>query len=279
MFANASWQPTKIERVISVVQTSTRPLHVVTDKGLALVKYMGNRLGEDALICELLGTALARCIGLYTPDFAVVAIKSIEVLDPFITICDGPAFFSKWEHAVPLSPNSSLLANVRHKDHIAKLVTFDTWVRNKDRFSMDYGGRYENNNFDNVLFKPDKRKTSLLVIDHSHAFTETTLADELDEGWVSEKIVYGLFDEFKPILKANDVQLALEAIRRIDVAKLRAICDAVPREWGMTAALSERLASLITLRAEALCEWLSGALFNQLELNLIGKGQDEQVQF
>lgn len=272
MFESAGWKPTKIERVISVKQTSTRPLHVVTDQGVALVKYMGNKQGNDALICELLGTALARCIGLNTPDFSVSPIKSLDAHDPFIKIDDGPAFFSRWETAVPLSPNSTMLVNLRHKDHLAKLVAFDTWVRNKDRFSDDYDGEHENKNFDNLLFAPDKKKTALLVIDHSHAFTETTLEDELDEGWAAEKTVYGFFGEFKPFLKVKDIQLALDAIRRIDELKLKAICDAIPKEWGMTEALAKRLSSLIALRAEALCGWLPGALFEQMELDLRGRG-------
>ena len=272
MFVSTGWNPTKIERVISVKQTSTRPLHVVTDQGAALVKYMRNRQGNDALICELLGTALARCIGLHTPDFSVLPIKSIDAHDPFINIDDGPAFFSRWETAVSFSPNSTMLLNLRHKDHLAKLVAFDTWVRNKDRFSDDYDGEHENKNFDNLLFAPDKRKTALLVIDHSHAFTETTLEDELDEGWATEKIVYGLFDEFKPFLNAKDVQLALQAIHRIDELKLKAICDRIPKEWGMTETLACRLSSLIALRAQTLCRWLPGALFEQMELDLTGKG-------
>ncbi len=268
LYAGIHWQPRIIERVNDIKDTSTRPLVVVTDEGLALVKYMGNRAGLDALICELIGCELANLVGLDTPDFAVCNIPNIPVRDPFIQIEQGPAFFSRWEQAIPLSPNSLMLKNLRDKSKIALLVVFDTWVRNKDRFSIDYGGEHENNNFDNLLFKPDKRKTRLLVIDHTHAFTETTLDDEINDDWITERVVYGLFDEFKPILNRNDVQSALSSIGRIDVATIRAICENVPREWGMTTALAQLLSECLVARGQDMQGWLANYLFAQLELNL-----------
>jgi len=56
-------------------------MHVVTDVGPALVKYMGNRQGLDALICEVVGSELANLVGLTTPDFAIADIP--EMILPF----------------------------------------------------------------------------------------------------------------------------------------------------------------------------------------------------
>jgi hypothetical protein len=271
VYAGIHWQPRIIERVTEIKDTSTKPLVVVTDVGLALVKYMGNRAGLDALICELVGCELANLIGLETPDFALSQIPHIPVPDPFIQVEQGPAFFSRWEQAIPLSPNSKMLKNIRDTSKIALLVVFDTWIRNKDRFSVDYNGEYQNANFDNILFTPDKRKTRLLVIDHTHAFTETTLDDEINHEWVLEREVFGLFDEFKPILNRKDVLSALSTISRIDADTIKTICEDVPRQWGMTSALAQHLSDCLVARANEMQSWLANSIFDQMELNLEGK--------
>jgi hypothetical protein len=266
MRSGISWRPTRVERVNNVLGTSTRPLHVVTDAGNALVKYMGNRAGSDALVTELLAAELAVAIGLRTPEFAVHSIPAIETTDPMVTVHAGPAFFSKWEVAQSLAPNSKLLANLRRPSDVALLVAFDTWIRNKDRFARDQDG--ETLNYDNVLLVPDKKKTQLLVIDHSHAFAETTLEDELDENWATEQAIYGLFNEFAPMLTRGDVMSALDAISRVALSDIRDICHSPPPEWGFTAASANRLSGLLAQRAELMRGWFRSALFAQAELDL-----------
>ena len=168
---------------------------MTTSDGPAIVKYLGNPAGEEALICELVGTEIANLLSLRTPDFAISDITSMEIpSDPPANVREGPAFFSRWEEATALSPNSSLLLKVRNKADIAKVVVFDTWIRNPDRFVSlaDRCGAGETANFDNLLFRGDKRMAEVLVIDHTHAFVETTLEDELDNDWINEQYVYGL---------------------------------------------------------------------------------------
>jgi len=269
MRAGRDWQPSHIVRVNRVVESSTRPLHAVTDKGTALVKYMGNRAGPDSLITELLAAELATAIGLHTPDFAVVPIPAIKTPNPLVTVSEGPAFFSRWEQAHPLSPNSELLANLREPAHVPLLVTFDTWIRNKDRFSNDFDGT--NMNYDNILFRADKRKSQLLVIDHSHAFAESTLEDEINDGWISEETVYGLFNEFSPMLTRARIESALTAIRQVEIDQIEDICRSIPTDWGMTASLTKRISHCLVERAKHMQQWLPNSLFAQMELDLEGK--------
>lgn len=268
--AGASWQPSRIERVNTVLNTSTKPLLVVTDQGTALLKYMGNRAGLDALVTELLAAELANTIGLRTPDFALLSIPEIETSDPLVSVQSGPAFLSRWEQAQSLSPNSHLLANLRTKSDVARLVVFDTWIRNKDRFSDDANGGVLN--YDNILFRADIRKTQLLVIDHSHAFAETSLEDEINENWATEQIVYGMFNEFAAILTRRDVKSALDTLCGVAADELGEICLSPPREWGFSAGLANQLAALLIRRANLMKEWLPDALFDQLELNLEQEG-------
>ena len=269
MLAGLHWQPARIERVNRVLATSTKPLLVVTDAGTALVKYMGNRAGLDALVTELLAAELAGRVGLRTPDFAVVEIPDIETNDPLVTVQGGPAFFSRWEQAQSLSPNSKLLANLRRPSDVALLVVFDTWIRNKDRFADDADGGVLN--YDNILFKPDKRKTQLLVIDHSHAFAETSLEDEIHDFWATEETVYGLFNEFAPMLTRHDVKSALDTLCAVAIGEIRDICLSPPPEWGFTAGTANRLADLLVTRANRMSDWLPDAIFDQMELDLDGK--------
>jgi len=124
-------------------------------------------------------------------------------------------------------------------------------------------------NFDNLLLRRDKRKVELLVIDHTHAFVETTLEDELGQAWVDERTIYGLFRQFEPFLTRKSVDRALAAVKQIDLATVEHICDGVPRAWGMTQALSDRLSSCVIDRGEKLASWLPSALFEQYEMDLV----------
>ncbi|MEQ1403785.1 HipA family kinase [Neorhizobium sp. Rsf11] len=252
-----------------MLSTSTKPLHVMTDEGAALVKYMGNRAGLDALVSELLAGELAGKVGLRTPDFAVVDIPIIETSDPFVTVQPGPAFFSRWEQAQSLAPNSKLLASLRDPGDVSRLVVFDTWIRNKDRFADDPNGTLLN--YDNILFKADKRKTQLLVIDHSHAFAETSLEAEMHDDWATERVVYGLFNEFLPMLKRSDVKSAIDTVLALAIEEIETICQSTPVQWGITAAVADRIAELLVRRANLMSEWMPDAIFAQLELDFDGK--------
>lgn len=79
VFAGQNWQPSLIERVTRVLNTSTKPISAVTDDGAAIVKYMGNPQGLVALVCELIGSELANYMGLKTPDFAIMNIPVLEL--------------------------------------------------------------------------------------------------------------------------------------------------------------------------------------------------------
>lgn len=276
MFAGKNWQPTAVERVTRVLSSSTRPLIAVTDKGPAIIKYIDKRAGNDALIGELVCGELANMMGLKTPDFAILSIPEFVIShEGHALVASGPAFASKWTEATALSPRSTLLQKLRRPDDVAKLVVLDTWIRNKDRFSAPSSGANGVENYDNVLLKRDKRMVELLIIDHSHALSETTIEDELGQPWVDEEAIYGLFEEFEPFLTHKSVNAALTKIVEIDQAWIRQVCASVPRQWGMTDGLADRLSSCLAQRGRKLAAWLPAALFEQYEMNF---GQGEGVR-
>jgi hypothetical protein len=267
--AGSSWRPTRIERVVRVMESSTMALYVETDVGPAVLKYMGNRQGEIALCCELVGTELACAIGLITPPFAVMEIPELSIPhQPFVQPRAGPAFLSKWVPSVAFSPSVEprLLKKLRNREAPAKLIVFDTWVRNKDRFSPTNGGAAVENR-ENLLFAQDGRMTQMVVIDHTHALVETTF-DELGTDWVKEEVVYGQFPQFAAFVTPRAVKDALARICSEDKDALNSICDSVPREWGMTGTVSALLAQSLQQRAARMQEWLPKSLFDQGELDV-----------
>lgn len=243
---------------------------IATDEGSALVKYIGNSQGCDALICDLVGTELARLMGLYTPEFAVMAIPSFEISKPIIQTEAGPAFCSKWiDEAHPLSPNARLLNKLRNKGDIAKLVVFDTWIRNSDRCPDVDNPNDRASNWDNLLFAPDKRMVQMIVIDHTHIFVEGTLEDDLgNDDFITEEVVFGLFDQFKPHLNHIEVRKSLDALASIDRDTIWEILGIVPQEWGLTEGMKENLVEFLIQRAIRLPNWLPTLMFDQAEMNV-----------
>lgn len=268
LYASDAWQPAKILRVVKVKDTSTSPLFVETDQGHAVLKYLGNKAGSDALISEYICAELANAIGVETPDYAVVCIDEFEV-GPGISVQGGPAFMSRFvDGAFELSP--SLLKRLRDPRQITKLIIFDTWIRNADRYSCDHYGDVDIDKPENVLLAKDKRKIRLLAIDHSHAICDETLEDGLGDAWVDETDVYGFFPMFAPYLDRLVAQETLDAVRTIDEGRIRLICERVPQEWGMNQALANSLAQCIAARGERLTDWLLDELFAQYELKFGG---------
>ena len=268
-FCGNNWNPSKVERIVKVLPTSTRPLIVVTDDGNGLLKYIGNQAGNDALICELVGTELANWFGLTTPDFAIINLPKLDAGELGVPTKEGPAFCSRWTpDAMTMSPDSNMISKLRNKDDISKLVVFDTWIRNLDRYSEYHDTRNPASNMDNLIFSQDKRMTKMLVIDHTHAFVEGTLDDDLDDDdLLTEKTVYGLFPQFRQFLSRKVVQTSLEALANIDTDTLMEILDSVPREWGFSANTKDKLVRCLEYRAREMSGWLPAGLFDQAEMN------------
>lgn len=273
IFAGQTWQPTKLERIVDVLDTSMKPLKVLTDQGIAIVKYMGNVSHNELLLCELVGCEITRSVGLTTPDFAILNLPHMPIPSHFVQVTHGPAFLSRWIESVPFSPQAGHLRNLRDPYHVALLVVLDTWLRNPDRVSARNPHRLNkvelpNENYDNLLIKKDKRKVELIVIDHSHSFVETTLEDGFGDAWVEDSTVYGLFEQFRPLLNYHQVLDAIDSIERIDERVIGTICASVPSEWGMSPSLAEKMTSAIVRRGRALKKWMPEALFDQREMDL-----------
>lgn len=139
---------------------------------------------------------------------------------------------------------------------MAKLVIFDTWIRNADRHHPD--PNYEICSRDNIFFTPKGTKFELVAIDHSHCLVETSLASEISSNAIIEdNKIYGLFPEFFQYVTEPRVKSALARLGQIDITMAKKIVGSVPSEWGMTCTTRDALAHFIVARAAIVANVIS----------------------
>lgn len=262
-----NYKPTKILREIERFNTSTRPAKVATDDGNGFIKGITNPAGRAALVSELVAAELACWYGLKVPDFAIVPTCQIDIV--MVNrggLIEPPVFISKEVIGEPRDFGGEFLKRLRDHSDIAKLVVFDTWIRNLDRYEVDSG----QSNSDNILYtlsNMTRHKYELVPIDHSHCFTEMDLTEDTDWGPIVEDAgIYGLFPEFKEYLTAPAVANAVACLRNINIGIVSEIVNSVPSHWHLTAARKEPLIEFICKRAEFVMETISTAILTQTDL-------------
>ena len=131
-----TWQPREVLRTIpTLVPTSTKPFHVVTDEGNGFLKMPDNPQGPSALVSELIGTRLAEWFGLEVFHHAVIAVSMAD-LDPDSSQSEPvPAFITLEEDGAPWEGSAQELRKVENVADFSRIVVFDTWVGNFDRHS------------------------------------------------------------------------------------------------------------------------------------------------
>lgn len=170
--SNTPWQPRIITRFHANIGTSTEVLLVDTDQGEGYLKAMGNPMGLSALVNELIGTQLARWFKLPTLTYAIVHVTQNDEL-PFChggQAEPGPGFITLKEHGLPWSGTIEQIKKVKSKEFFSRLVLFDTWIRNPDRFpppSHNYMGANHENLFLKYNHGARKFKYTPVAFDHS----------------------------------------------------------------------------------------------------------------
>lgn len=261
------WRPTRVERVIETFGTSTRPAKVMTDKGLALLKGMGNPAGDAALACEVVAGELAVALGLRVPAFAIASLNLPITMNDHGPMAIGPAFLSEWLPGQTLGAEA-LLNRITRPGDIAKLVFLDSWIRNEDRYPP-VGGFNQAANWDNLFFTPAGRDFDLVALDHSHCFTLGDLCDEIgDHEVASDTAVYGLFPQFAPFLTEAHVMTAAAALAEVSGGLVDKIINQLPEQWGIGPACGAHWANVIRHRAALVAQALPAALLAQPSLKL-----------
>jgi len=165
-------QPRIIRRVIRQWPTATRTVLVDTDQGEGYLKAIGgDPTGPHTLACEWVGTQLARWIGLRTFDFALIKVTEedeIPLAGGDLAI-PGVGFITRAERGAPWGGKVSELRRLANPEDIIRLVVFDTWTLNCDRY---FPPRRPNR--DNVFLSREgapPKQFILKAIDHTHCFT------------------------------------------------------------------------------------------------------------
>ncbi|HEV2455629.1 MAG TPA: hypothetical protein VGY98_15290 [Verrucomicrobiae bacterium] len=144
-------------------------------------------------------------------------------------------------------------------EDIGKLVLFDTWVRNVDRYPPNPANRRPNRG--NVFLSSENvpdGKWRLLAMDHTHCFDGPGYLDNrLDRiDFIKDEEIYGLFPEFIPFLRPFWQILADTAARlkTMNKAWLEERIGAIPAEWQVETAARTALVTLLYNRADFLSE-------------------------
>ena len=133
---------------------------------------------------------------------------------------------------------------------ISRLVVFDTWVLNCDRFAP-HGQRKPN--YNNVFLSQEAPDGYFLLkaMDHTHAFTcgrdLTPRIATLDR--IRDLDGYGLFPEFLPRLDQDAFNHALDDLAQLPRQFVEEIVRSVPREWDVSPDARKALTELIVQRA------------------------------
>lgn len=136
--ADSVWQPTTFLRYVRTVASSSRTALIQTDTGAAYLKAINNPEGPHVLACDWFGTQLARRFGLRTFDVAVLEIGDLDEIPLNGSLAQpGTAFVSRAEEGITMGGHRAL-SNVENIGDIPRLVVFDTWVRNCDRYAPNW---------------------------------------------------------------------------------------------------------------------------------------------
>lgn len=234
---------------------------VSTDAGEGYLKALGNRGGPHRLAADLVGTQLAAWLGLPTFDYAIIQVLPENEI-PFYhggQAQPGPAFITRKDPGMTWGGDTVTLGKLVNPEDIGKLVLFDTWVRNVDRYPPNPATRRPNRG--NVFLSSENvpdGQWRLLAMDHTHCFDGPGYLDaKLDRiDFVQDDLIYGLFPEFIPFLRPHwsALEAAVAHLKAMNLPWIQQITAQIPNEWQVEPPARAALANLVYNRANFLSE-------------------------
>lgn len=267
-----TWQPTRLRHVARVLGSSMNTVEVETDAGRGFLKAPGNREGEHALACELIGSSLAEWLGLPTLEFTVFELAGDVVLfleeDDTVPFAKrrrakpGPAFLSKAIAAVTWDELPADLERLSNPETIAGLVLLDTWIANPDRHPRRPAdpsiSSWQRRNPDNVLLQilpKDRRR--LVAMDFTVCLhcRGGGLRSSYGERLVRDDGIYGLFPAFEPYVTKAALGPFLHRLREADLAqRVGDVIARIPNEWQVDARTRLAVREFLSARAAYLVD-------------------------
>lgn len=249
------WQPSKILNALEARKTGSRVLRVETDEGEGFLKAMGVDNGPHVLACELVGTLLAGWLKLRTLSFALIDVPG----DMELCFADGkpvaagPGFITRAEEGRVWSGNESELDELDNFADIDRLIVFDTWTMNCDRYRPPNGATLRQNR-DNVWFSEEEAtegKFLLKAMDHGCCFTcESELTVPRLQRTVNDDRLYGLFPAFRPHTTRESLLRVVAEVETVARSEVESMIDRVPREWDVDLSARREWCGWICRRAK-----------------------------
>ncbi|MCA3642346.1 MAG: hypothetical protein IOC63_10880 [Methylobacterium sp.] len=263
------YQPTKVEFEVQTFPSSTRPALVQTDVGLGYIKGLNNPAGIGALVSELIASELGTWFGLQLPHFAILMNYDIEVnMKNNGQRIEPPCYYSHNIHSANAFDETDLmLSKLIKNDDLSKLIVFDTWIRNFDRY-LD-----GESNPDNIIFSYDAEAKGYHMhpIDHSHCISDVDfIGFPLDEEAAEDERIFGLFPAFAPFISGPAIDAAVSQLGTLERGFVDACLNQIPTQWGVTGATKRSLADFICNRAGYVVSNIRGRLVTAPELPGVG---------
>ncbi len=198
------------------------------------------------LACEFIGTNFAKAWQLYTPDIALVNIRSAHWKGINIShSLSAPSIGFRWlDGVVDITPSTyaKIPAKTETLTQLMKIALFDFWVANEDR----------NANNANLMY--DVTHEQLVSIDYGCIFNTATFEYPLSQLTSTDTILWS--DLFHHLLQGADRQTSLAIANRLKVDYeesldrskniVAEIIAEIPREWNVpTEKVCEKLHQLL----------------------------------
>jgi hypothetical protein len=253
---------------------------------------MGGPDGPHTLASEWVATQLAAWFGLSTFDFAIVCLDEVD--EVWFVDRDGnhvgkaepgPAFITRAESGDTWSGDKRQLRKLVNPQDVARLVVFDTWLLNCDRYSHPAGNSPQRPriNRNNVFLSEEAPEGQLVLkaMDHTHCFTcgaeWTTALARIDR--IKDKRLFGMFPEFREHIgdDRTSVRQAAKKLLSLGRGDVISAVQAVPREWDVKAGALDALVKFVLERAIFVAESIERMIWPQFELGYPGDEEMEGV--
>jgi hypothetical protein len=244
------WLPSHVTRFVESFSSSTQPLRVETDQGDAFLKVLGNPEGPHTLASEWVAFQLAQALGIRTFQAALITLDETDelLMKNKTRAQSGSAFATKAEQGKSWGGSSEELHLIRNKEDLTRLIVFDTWIRNRDRYAPP---RQNPSNVFLSAEQTDGRSYELVVMDHTHCFGDTTQLSK-NLGFINiiqDQRIFGNFPQFQPFFEDEVCEQTLEQIQALPRTRLEQIVMSVPTEWEVNEQISSSWILFLERRA------------------------------
>lgn len=167
-------------------------------------------------------------------------------------------------------------------DDTARLIVFDTWVRNCDRYAPGLNREGEPRmNPDNLFLSAEnapKGKFILKAIDHGHIFTcGRPLTDKLANiDNTKDERLYGLFPFFRAYVTTEQLEEVAKELSRVRSDLWKDLLESIPDAWDVSAEARRAIDKFLLERARFLAGNLRVFAHRELQPDILDFGLIKQ---